>query len=157
VNLSTLKNIDYAGYTERFRNLQARHLNTVMSFERIGRLMDAEIMGTGNYKALDLLGDMRRGIWKEANLASNVTIYRRNLQRAYLERMSYLMKEEIKLGSTSDYYNVVQSDVRGLVRGELNTLKSTLSVAKTSAVNAETKYHYQDAIKRIDMILNPKF
>jgi hypothetical protein len=27
VNVSTLKNIDYAGYTERFRNLQARHLN----------------------------------------------------------------------------------------------------------------------------------
>jgi predicted Zn-dependent protease with MMP-like domain len=156
VNVSTLKNIDYSGYTERFRNLQARHLNSVMSFERIGRLMDAEIMGTANYKALDLLGDMRRGIWKEASLGSNVTIYRRNLQRAYIERMSYLMKEEIKSGRPSDYYNVAQSDVRGLVRGELTTLKATLSVAKTKAVNAETKYHYEDAIKRIDLILNPK-
>jgi hypothetical protein len=46
---------------------------------------------------LDLLGDMRKGIWKEASLGSNV-IYRRNLQRAYIERMSYLMKEEIKSG-----------------------------------------------------------
>jgi hypothetical protein len=42
---------------------------------------------------------------------SNVTIYRRNLQRAYIERMSYLMKEEIKSGRPSDYYNVAQSDV----------------------------------------------
>jgi hypothetical protein len=75
--------------------------------------MDSEIMGTANYKALDLLGDMRRGIWKEASLGSNVTIYRRNLQRAYIERMSYLMKEEIKSGRPSDYYNVAQSDVRG--------------------------------------------
>jgi hypothetical protein len=25
------KNIDYAGYTERFRNLQARHLNALLS------------------------------------------------------------------------------------------------------------------------------
>jgi hypothetical protein len=39
VNVSTLKNIDYAGYTERFRNLQARHLNALLSFERLGRLM----------------------------------------------------------------------------------------------------------------------
>ena len=156
VNVSTLKKIDYAGYTERFRNLQARHLNSVLSFERIGRLMDAEIMGTSHYKALDLLGDMRRGIWKEASLGSNVTIYRRNLQRAYVERMGYLMKEEIKLGRPSDYYNVAQSDVRGLVRGELTSLKSTLSVAKTRAANAETKYHYEDAIKRIELILNPK-
>jgi hypothetical protein len=37
VNLGTLKNIDYAGYTERFRSLQVRHLNNVLSFERIGR------------------------------------------------------------------------------------------------------------------------
>jgi hypothetical protein len=103
--------IDYAGYTERFRNLQARHLNALLSFERLGRLMDSEIMGTANYKALDL-GDMRKGIWKEASLGSNVTIYRRNLQRAYIERMSYLMKEEIKSGRPSDYYNVAQSDVR---------------------------------------------
>ena len=156
VNVSTLKNINYAGYTERFRNLQARHLNNVLSFERIGRLMDAEIMGTTNYKALDLLSDMRKGIWKEANLPSNVTIYRRNLQRAYIERMAYLMKEEIKSSRPSDYYNVAQSDLRGLVRGELTTLKSTLSVAKTRAVNTETKYHYEDAMKRIDLILNPK-
>jgi hypothetical protein len=31
--------------------------------ERIGRLMDAEIMGTANYKALDL--QICAGIWKE--------------------------------------------------------------------------------------------
>jgi predicted Zn-dependent protease with MMP-like domain len=156
VNVTTLKNIDYSGYTERFRNLQARHVNNVLSFERIGRLMDAEIMGAANYKALDLLGDMRKGIWKEAALPTNVTIYRRNLQRAYIERMGYLMKEEIKAGRSSDFYNVAQSDIRGLVRGELNTLKSTLSVAKTRGINTETKYHYEDAIKRIELILNPK-
>jgi hypothetical protein len=156
VNVSTLKNINYAGYTERFRNLQSRHLNSVLSFERIGRLMDAEIMGTANYKALDLLADMRKGIWKEANLPTNVTIYRRNLQRAYIERMAFLMKEEIKSGRPSDFYNVAQSDLRGLVRGELNALRTTLAVAKTRAINAETKYHYEDAIKRIELILNPK-
>jgi hypothetical protein len=36
-----LKNIDYSGYTEIFRNLQARHLNNVMSLA-INRLMDAD-------------------------------------------------------------------------------------------------------------------
>jgi hypothetical protein len=83
---------------------------------------------------------------EKTSLGSNVTIYRRNLQRAYIERMSYLMKE--KSGRPSDYYNVAQSDVRGLVRGEL-TLKSALSIAKTKVVHPETKYHYEDAIKRL--------
>jgi hypothetical protein len=53
VNVSTLKKY-YAGYTERFE-ICKRHLNALLSFERLGRLMDSEIMGTANYKALDLL------------------------------------------------------------------------------------------------------
>jgi hypothetical protein len=62
--------------------------------------MDAEISGTTNYTAFDLLSDMRKGIWKEANTATTVSIYRRNLQRAYIVRMEYLMKEE-KINSFS--------------------------------------------------------
>ncbi|WP_158729118.1 MULTISPECIES: zinc-dependent metalloprotease [unclassified Flavobacterium] len=156
VNLNTLKNLDYAGYTERFRNIQARFLNSVLSFERLGRLLDAEIVGATNYKALDALADMRKGIWKEASAGANVTIYRRNLQRAYIERMAFLMKEEIKSGRPSDYYNVAQSDVRALVRGELNVLKALLTTARSGAISVETKYHYEDSIKRIDLILNPR-
>jgi hypothetical protein len=156
VNVQILKDIDYSGYTERFRALQVRHLNNIMSLERIGRLMDGEILGANNYKALDLLRDMRMGIWKETASNTSGTIYRRNLQRAFIERMEYLMTEEIKPGRNGQYYNVSQSDLRGLVRGELNSLKTTLTTAKNSAINTETKYHYQDCIKRIDMILNPK-
>nr|WP_315222394.1 zinc-dependent metalloprotease [uncultured Flavobacterium sp.] len=157
VNTKTLRNTDFSGYTEKFRSLQVRHLNNLLSFGRIGRLMDAEILGTDNYKALDLLKDTRKGIWKEAGIPSNVTIYRRNLQRAYIDRMAFLMTEEIKPADRSTiYYNVAQSDIRALVRGELTALKATLAIAKTRPVNAETKYHYEDAIKRIDLILNPK-
>jgi hypothetical protein len=156
VNLKTLKNTDYSGYTERFRKLQARHLSSVLSFDRLGRLMDAEILGTSNYTALELLRDMRKGIWKEANTAKAVSIYRRNLQRAYIERMEYLMKEEIKSSSSVEYYNVAQSDIRSLVRGELTTLKTELGVAKNTAINTQTKYHYADCIERIALILDPK-
>jgi hypothetical protein len=156
VNLKTLKNTDYAGYTEQYRSLQARHLNSVMSFDKLGRLMDAEILGKANYTALDLLRDMRKGIWSEANTAAAATIYRRNLQRAYIERMEYLMKEEIKAGRSGDYYNVAQSDLRALVRGELTSLKSTLTSAKAKTLDTETKYHYIDCIARIALILDPK-
>jgi hypothetical protein len=156
VNLKTLKNTDYSGYTERFRNLQARHLDDILSFDRLGRLMDAEISGPTNYTALNLLSDMRKGIWKEANTSTTVSIYRRNLQRAYIVRMEYLMKEEIKSTRSADYYNVAQSDVRALVRGELTTLKTALAIAKSRAVDTEIKYHYADCIERIALILDPK-
>jgi hypothetical protein len=156
VNINTLKNTNFAGYTEMFRNMQVRHLNNLLSLGRIGRLMDNEILGADTYKALDLFKDTRKGIWKETNTAANVTIYRRNLQRAYIDRMAFLMTEEIKPTDRSIiYYNVSQSDLRALVRGELNVLKKSLSAAKALGVNTETKYHYEDCIKRIDLILNP--
>ncbi|MGO4770808.1 zinc-dependent metalloprotease [Flavobacterium sp. W22_SRS_FK3] len=157
VNINTLKNTDFAGYTEKFRNIQVRQLNSLLSLGRIGRLMDNEILGADTYQALDLFKDTRKGIWKEANTATNVTIYRRNLQRAYLDTMGYLMTEEIKLNDRSTvYYNVSQSDLRALVRGELTVLKKSLTTAKALGLNTETKYHYEDCIKRIDLILNPK-
>jgi hypothetical protein len=43
--------------------------------------MDAEISGPTNYTALNLLSDMRKGIWQTTS--TTVSIYRRNLQRAY--------------------------------------------------------------------------
>jgi hypothetical protein len=92
--------------------------------------MDAEIMDGANYKALDLFGDMRKGFGKSQG--ANAVIYRRNLQRAYIERMDYLMNEEIKSERSEGYYNVSQSDLRSLVRGELNVLKANLVKAAAS-------------------------
>jgi len=156
VNTKTLQNTEFSGYTEKFRSLQVRQLYNLMTLGRIGRLMDNEILTGDNYKALDFFKDIRKGIWKEAGAAANVTVYRRNLQRAYLDRMGYLMTEEIKpTDRSTQYFNVSQSDLRALVRGELSALKKSLAVAKTAAVNTETKYHYEDCIKRIDLILSP--
>lgn len=156
VDKKILQNIDYAGYTERFRRLQAGHLNNLLNFERIGRLIDAEALNSENYSALEMLRELRKGIWKEADVASNVTVYRRNLQRAYIDRMVYLMTEELNPQRSRQYFNVNQSDVRALVRGELNLLKRKLVGASNAAVNTLTKYHYRDCIERINAVLDPK-
>ncbi|TDU40111.1 uncharacterized protein DUF5118 [Gelidibacter sediminis] len=156
IDFQILQNIDHTGYTERFRNAQARHLNNILDFDVMGRLIDGIAISTENYSALELLQDMRKGIWKELTSHQSVDVYRRNLQRAYIDRMAYLMTEELKPSRWGSYYNVNQSDVRALVRGELNTLKNQLINRKNSVAQTETKYHYQDAIKRIELILDPK-
>ena len=53
-------------------------------------------------------------------------------------------------------YKISTSDVRPLVRGELNALQKSLRAARNTSVNTVTKYHYEDAIARIDAILEPK-
>jgi hypothetical protein len=156
MDIKTLQSTDYAGYTEMFRRLQVRHLNGILDFDTLGRLIDWDVVSSENYSALEMLQEMRQGIWKELNSGAKVDVFRRNLQRAYIERMEYLMTEDLKPERARQYFNVNQSDIRALARGELNTLKNSINKIKNSVANTETKYHYQDVVKRIELILDPK-
>jgi hypothetical protein len=154
-NNNLLQNIDPTGYAEKIRTAQSRTLNKILSLEVLGRLQNGNLLSKANYKPIQLLSDVRSGLWKEITNKTSVNLYRRNLQRAYLERMEYLMTQEIKNTNSSDYYNVSQSDVRALVRGELLNLKSQITLAKNNNVDLETKYHIIDSIDRISKILDP--
>ena len=151
-----LQNINHTGYSDRLRRLQTRHLYGLLNFERLGRLIDSKVLDANNYSALEMLRELRLGLWSEAKKGSNVSVYRRNLHRVYLDRMGYLMTEEINPERSRSYFNVSQSDVRALVRGELNQLKRVLNVALRTGVDTETRYHYRDCVERINTILDPK-
>ncbi|MDN3493105.1 zinc-dependent metalloprotease [Winogradskyella bathintestinalis] len=156
IEKSILQNIDYAGYTDRIRRLQSRHLNNLLNFERLGRLIDHNALDSKNYSALEMLQDIRKGIWSETRSGQDVSVFRRNLQRSYLDAMSKLMTEDLDPERSRQYFNVNQSDVRAIVRGELNIVKNMLNAASKLNVNTETKYHYKDAIERINVLFNPK-
>ncbi len=156
MNQAILKNIQPAGYTDRIRSLQGRHLNNLLNFERLGRLIDHKAMDANNYSALDMLRDIRLGLWSEAKKGVNVNVFRRNLQRSYIDRMAYLMTENLDPRRSRQYFNVNQSDVRALVRGELNQLKRVLNSATRAEINTDSRYHYRDCIERINTILDPK-
>ncbi|WP_124980578.1 zinc-dependent metalloprotease [Nonlabens xiamenensis] len=147
IDKSILQNIDHEAYFEKVRSLQVRHLNNLLSFDRIGRLINAETFNDQYYSALNMLVDMRTGLFNNRN----VDLYTRNLQRAYVERLGYLMTGD----SNRAGFNVSQSDIRALVRGELKRLKNQLrSFSRTS--NTINKYHYEDLLARVDIILEPE-
>ena len=98
----------------------------------------------------------------ELRNGKKIDIYRRNLQRAYIERWSYLMTTEnqrflqhldVSLGGTS--VNVSQSDIRAVVRAELKSLQSAVRSGANRTSDRMSKIHLQDALERIDAILNP--
>ncbi len=70
--------------------------------------------------------------------------------------MFQLMTEDLDKNRSRQYFNVNQSDIRALVRGELNRVKELLISASKRSINTETKYHYLDAVERINVILDPK-
>ncbi|KQC33475.1 glutaminyl-tRNA synthetase [Nonlabens sp. YIK11] len=154
IDPSIVQNIDYAGYAETMRAAQARHLTNLLSLDRIGRLLNAETVNSDYYSAINLFDDARKGVFAPNG---KLDIYERNLQRAFVDHMSYLMTGEMQRGRRGgDYYDVNQSDVRSIVRGELNSLQSTLRGKMRGTNDTITKFHYQDLLARIDNILNPE-
>jgi len=154
--------IEYDGSIERVRTMQERALNNIMDFGRMARLMEnEEIDNRDAYSLLDMMTDLREGIWSEVYSGRNIDRYRRNLQRAYIERMEYMMNEEQdeiparwRNWISRSNVDVSQSDIRPVVRGELNSLQRQLRNSANSG-NTLTRYHKQDILKRIDLILNP--
>src|SRR6056300_145798 len=156
--------IEYSGTVERVRGVQVRTLNNVLSLGKMARLIEHETaMGSKAYTLTQMMSELRRGIWSEIYNGRAIDTYRRNLQKGHIDRLAYLMTADSqrKLPSYGGYQkstavNTSQSDIRSVVRGELVTLRAQLRNGLANAANTMSRYHMQDAIARINDILDPK-
>lgn len=149
--------IENAGSVERIRLFQTRTLNNLLDFGRMGRMLENEALnGTQAYTFLDMMAATRKGLFSELQNRSTIDIYRRNLQRAYVERLDYLMTEEqgdASRFSTRTSIDVSQSDIRAVVRAELKDLKRDLQNARLR--DRMSNIHTEDLVERINIILDP--
>ncbi|MFZ4987357.1 MAG: zinc-dependent metalloprotease, partial [Blastocatellia bacterium] len=85
-----LRRIETDGTINRIRTTQQALLSQLLSSARFARLIEQEEIDRGTYRAVDLLVDVRKGIWSEIGGRGTVRIdaFRRNLQRAYLDLMN---------------------------------------------------------------------
>ena len=153
----------FSGNIERINSIQTRRLNGVLSPGKMARMIENETLnGNDAYKITTLFYDLRRGVWSELYNGKTIDTYRRNLQRAHIERLDYLLNDaKSQRGFNAGYLkrstvNIDQSDIKAMVRGELNRLKRDIKANVGKAANTVSKYHLQDALARIDMALDPK-
>ncbi|MBC7920247.1 MAG: zinc-dependent metalloprotease [Ferruginibacter sp.] len=163
IDETILRRVEAAGNVERLRDAQVTALNNVLDPGRLARLVESEaLLGGQAYGLLEMMTDLRGGLWSELKTGGSIDTYRRSLQRGYIERLEYLMKNEPPLppvqvrelaGFTA--VRMSQSDIRPVARGELKTLRGELRAALPKARDTASRYHIEDAIARIDLILNP--
>ncbi len=161
VDEDILRRIENVGTVERMRGIQVRVVNLVLDPGRMQRLIESDARNGGDaYTLGDMFGDLRGAIWSELRAGRSISVYRRNLQRGYLERMEWLMNEEP--GPVPSFFasfvtgvDVPQSDIRPFVRGELETLKREINQTLARRLDRATRLHLRDAVVRIDDILDP--
>jgi hypothetical protein len=146
---------EFNGVTERIRGIQERTLNNILELTRMMRMIDNETLnGSNAYTLMSMMTDLRNGIWSELSRGRAIDAYRRNLQRAHVERLAELMKSE-NVNGRRGRVTVKQSDIIPIVRGELNRIQRMAQNAIGNAPNTISRYHLRDIIERIDEVLNP--
>ncbi len=137
-----------SGIVESVRGLQNRTLSRIFEGDRLLRMIENGTMnGSSAYSIADLFSDATSGIFSELDGGNSTDTYRRNLQRAFVDRMGELMMAK------GDKY--AHSDINAMARGTLTKLKSKVTSAKNRG-DEMTKYHWMDLEVRIGDILDPK-
>ena len=161
INKEILNKIEFAGITNRIRSTQSRTLNSLLDFGKMARLIENEaINGKNAYSLIEMMTDLRKGIFNEVYKNKTIDVYRRNLQLAYLDRISYLMSNE--QGSTPSWarnyvtsVKVSQSDIRTVAANQLIELRKDLKKHKNKS-DKMTKMHLEMVQNKISSILTGK-
>ena len=139
--------IEHEGAVDRIRGLQVSTLNRVLDLDRMKRVIEQEaLLGAGAYSLPAMMDDLRGAVWRELAAGQRVDPFRRNLQRAYVERLEALMEDE----------DARRTDVVPQARGQLRTVRAEAQRAIPRTRDAATRLHLEDVIVRIDHALDPR-
>ena len=136
-----------SGVSARVQASQRSLLNNLIKDARLNRMAEMETLhpATQVYKVTDMLSDMRNGVFSELNARNpRIDLYRRNLQRAYVDIMA------ARLGSAD-----ISAETRSLIRGNLSDLASRLDAVTASTGDTATRYHLQDLRLDVRKVLEP--
>lgn len=143
-------------------SIQERGMNAVLNANTMTKLINFEnAQGAATaYTVDDLLGDLKKGIWGELTTRKPIDVYRRNLQKAYVERINSILNPAViqvpGLGSITSGPDTRKSDISSIMRGHLRELRGNITAAAAGFTDKMSRYHLQDLADRIGKILDPK-
>jgi len=116
------------------------------------------VFDAGAYPLIEYLDDLKAGVFSELDSGESIDTYRRSLQRAYVERLEYLMTEEpaaprAGAGSNITRVDVSQSDIRPLARAQLREITEDAGWAAGRTEDRVTRAHLVDLVARAEAIL----
>lgn len=147
-------------------DLQTDALKEVMSNNRLSRLLATEAAGnTSLYSVADLFTDLKKGIWTELTTKKTIDIYRRNLQKNYIDIVGNMISPPVPkandplaaiIAALGTMAPIDKTDIISVAKVNLAAIRSEAKTTAATAPDAMTRYHLQDIVTRIDIILQLK-
>lgn len=151
---------------ESIKGMQDATLSNLLAGDRLVRLLEASSVNKNNYSVDELLTDLKNGIFSELKSSAAIDMYRRNIQKLYIDKVIGLLKPGtttvrsvpvgVTYGFTTKTVNLSQTDLPSIARGQLIGLKTQIKTAASKTTDRMSKFHLLDLISRIDAALDPK-
>jgi hypothetical protein len=139
-----LSNIEPSGAVATIGSMQSRLLGSLLRKDRLDRMIDNEALnGNEAYTLTTMLSDLRKGLWSELSGTKTIDTFRRNLQRAHVERLVTLMQQDQRS----------RSDISAAARAELKYIQSAARSASTRYSAGIVQYHLKDIDAMIETVL----
>lgn len=149
---------------EALKLIQSATIGALFAGDRAVRLMETGTSGDF-YTLDDLYTDLEKGIWSELTGGRTIDIFRRNLQKVYLDNLISQLKPGkatvaavppgVTYGFSTRSVDLAQTDLPSIARAHLEGLKRQVSAAIPKTSDKMSKYHLQDLNQRIALALDP--
>ena len=163
---NVLSKINPESGVEAIKGMQDATLTSLLAGDRMVRLLETSTASKDNYSVDELISDLNKGIFSELKSNTSIDMYRRNVQKLYVDKMIGMLKpgnaevRSVPVGVTYGFntrrVNLAQTDLPSIARGQLNSLKNDLKMSSARMSDRMSKYHVLDLISRIGEALDPK-
>lgn len=143
--------------------MQSSVLSRLLGNNTLNKLFRYEASDADAYSANEMITDLRKGIWSELATRKSIDIYRRNLQKAFVERLITNLQTDnnpppaafAAFGITSANYSKT-TDAISVVKMQLRSLQTEIRAALPTYKEASSKAHLMDVNDRITEALDTK-
>ncbi len=147
INEDVVARLTAAGTAQTVLRAQSQVLGNLISRQRIDRMSELEQSQTQpSYPPTKLFLDLRNGLFRELGVKPlEVDLYRRNLQRSYID----MLAEDIKTPAAN-------SDLPAYARRELENIGEMIRKTDASSARPPVQAHLGDLTARIKKALDPR-
>lgn len=139
-------------------------LDRILGSNTLVKLINNEANdGATSYQATAFLNDVKKGIFSEVYSRKNIDVFRRNLQKSYVDHIIQLIsaKEQSSMSGMIIMFgpapaDPTKSDVSSIARAHLVSLRNDIRAAAATIQDPLSRYHLSDLAERISQALDPK-
>jgi hypothetical protein len=142
-------------------NVQSNVLGRLLSNTTFNKLFRFEAESGKAYTANEMVTDLRKGIWSELSSHQPIDIYRRSLQKTFVESLSKIINPDPATGLPISFgaapaTNNKTTDAISIAKAQLRVLAAEIRAALPAYKDASSRAHLLDVLDRIQETLNPK-